>query len=304
SFIPEANASVTSDYSKRFPVTQGDSLGILLGNSGGSLNQPVQELYNASSFTGVDVVNTNSGYLAYFSNKITISGTGIKLISIKANYTQKNDPMIYDSSLVGYYDMETLTPDNKLADLSGNGNSLDNSGGLLVGESFGKINNAILFDGTSKYFYSFSPVFNLTSNITVSSWVKTNTGGNIVTKTTNWNQGFALQRVFNSFDWFYFVTGSGNTFKATNSNIKSALNDTWQFIIGVHKDDINLIYINGKLEKTLTGVTNVITSSTGSMNIGSIGNGIHNFNGLIDEVRIYNRALSDSEIQALYNATK
>jgi hypothetical protein len=103
-------------------------LGILLGNSGGSLNQPVQELYNASSFTGVDVVNTNSGYLAYFSNKITISGTGIKLISIKANYTQKNDPMIYDSSLVGYYDMETLTPDNKLADLSGNGNSLDNSG--------------------------------------------------------------------------------------------------------------------------------------------------------------------------------
>jgi hypothetical protein len=29
-----------------------------------------------------------------------------------------------------------------------------------------------------------------------------------------------------------------------------------------------------------------------------------NFKGLIDEVRLYNRALSDTEIQALYNATK
>jgi hypothetical protein len=28
------------------------------------------------------------------------------------------------------------------------------------------------------------------------------------------------------------------------------------------------------------------------------------FDGLIDEVRIYNRALSDSEVSALYNATK
>jgi hypothetical protein len=28
------------------------------------------------------------------------------------------------------------------------------------------------------------------------------------------------------------------------------------------------------------------------------------FNGLIDEVRVYNKALSDSEIKALYDATK
>jgi hypothetical protein len=31
---------------------------------------------------------------------------------------------------------------------------------------------------------------------------------------------------------------------------------------------------------------------------------IVNFKGLIDEVRIYNRALSDAEIKALYDATK
>jgi hypothetical protein len=30
----------------------------------------------------------------------------------------------------------------------------------------------------------------------------------------------------------------------------------------------------------------------------------HRFNWIIDDVRIYNRALTDSEIQVLYNATK
>jgi hypothetical protein len=71
SFIPEANASVTSDYSKRFPKTIGDSLGILLDNGTGSTkNQPVQE-----SGTGVDIVLTNTGYTAVFGKGNSISGT-------------------------------------------------------------------------------------------------------------------------------------------------------------------------------------------------------------------------------------
>ena len=80
--LTQASASSTSDYSKRYPRVIWDSLGILLGNSGGSLNQPVQELYVANSFTGVDVVNTNSGYLAVFGNKGSdrVSGSGITLL--------------------------------------------------------------------------------------------------------------------------------------------------------------------------------------------------------------------------------
>jgi hypothetical protein len=74
SFITEAHASVTSDYSKRFPSTTGDSLGILLGNSGSSLNQPVQE-----SGTGVDIINATGSYLMQFDNTTKVSGTGVNL---------------------------------------------------------------------------------------------------------------------------------------------------------------------------------------------------------------------------------
>lgn len=85
SLVPTAFASSTSDYSQRIPRSTGDSLGILLDSStGATKNQPVQELLSAS-FTGVDVVNTNSGYMAVFSNKTSdnVSGTGFLLSQIK-----------------------------------------------------------------------------------------------------------------------------------------------------------------------------------------------------------------------------
>ena len=67
---------VYAGYETRIPVTRGSTLGILLGNTGASLNQPVQENYSAGSFTGVDVVNTNTGYLAVFGNGYSVSGSG------------------------------------------------------------------------------------------------------------------------------------------------------------------------------------------------------------------------------------
>jgi hypothetical protein len=76
-FVPNAYAGVSSDYSKRSPKTSGDTLGILLAS--GSL-QPVQE-----SGSGVDVVLTRSGYVAYMSQKKTISGTGTLLKVLTAN---------------------------------------------------------------------------------------------------------------------------------------------------------------------------------------------------------------------------
>ena len=37
---------------------------------------------------------------------------------------------------------------------------------------------------------------------------------------------------------------------------------------------------------------------------GNVSGSSHPFNGVIDEVRIYNRVLSAAEIQAIYSATK
>ena len=65
-------------------------------------------------------------------------------------------------------------------------------------------------------------------------------------------------------------------------------------------------YIDGKLIQNTYGKTNYQPTNA-PLEIGhwwSSNNFTRLFNGLIDEVRIYNRALSDSEILSLYNATK
>src|SRR5262249_50103824 len=67
-------------------------------------------------------------------------------------------------------------------------------------------------------------------------------------------------------------------------------------------------YVNGVLARTITGLSGNIIQTTGAFKIGSRSanqvslDPLSRFNGLIDEVGIYNRALSASEILAIVNA--
>ncbi|MDD2565908.1 MAG: prepilin-type N-terminal cleavage/methylation domain-containing protein [Candidatus Gracilibacteria bacterium] len=283
---PLLNQVFAFDYSNRKANTKGDTLGILL--SSGSL-EPVENL-KSLTFTGVDLINEGTGkYITKLSNTETINDTILSK---------------YSSGLVGYWDMESTTIDGKLKDLTGNGNDLSISGVIQIGNGVGKFNKATSFDGTSKYFYKDSSDFNFDGNFTIIAWANTFTGGNIVTKTTNWKDGYALQRVFNNKNYFTFVTGSGTGFAPANSLNNSILDNNWQMVSGIHNKDTNIIYINNIMYGTKTGALSITTPSINTFNIGSVGNGLHNFSGIIDEVRIYNRALSDTEISVLYNNTK
>jgi hypothetical protein len=89
-------------------------------------------------------------------------------------------------------------------------------------------------------------------------------------------------------------------------NIPNLAEDVWKFYVYVFKKDANqqLNYING----TLVNSSNLQGGDYG--NISEIYLGLYWWScldashGLFDEFRIYNRALSDSEIKALYDATK
>jgi hypothetical protein len=59
------------------------------------------------------------------------------------------------------------------------------------------------------------------------------------------------------------------------------------------------LYVNGALVRTVTGTNQNIVAGTQPLRIGNSNASIsEGFNGLIDEVRIYNRALSAAEISA------
>ncbi|MBI4690050.1 MAG: LamG domain-containing protein [Nitrospirae bacterium] len=74
--------------------------------------------------------------------------------------------------------------------------------------------------------------------------------------------------------------------------------NSWTFLVGLIDNGSIKLYVNGILESTSTSTAHL---SPINLMIGKIQDNRSSYwNGKIDDVRIYNRALSDSEIQELY----
>jgi hypothetical protein len=83
--------------------------------------------------------------------------------------------------------------------------------------------------------------------------------------------------------------------------------NTWTHLAIVATSASTKLYVNGILTQQVFAAFSLGSGSTANTVIGGTGEGPGGnndpFNGLIDEVRVYNRALSDSEIQDVYNFT-
>jgi len=105
---------------------------------------------------------------------------------------------------------------------------------------------------------------------------------------------------------YYVNVISGNACHGTSSTL--TLN-TWNFV-GVTSENVTggqncSFYINGKLNSITLASGNRLDPVTQYAMIGCFGPTCSNrkFNGIIDEVMIWNRALSSDEISQLYNST-
>ena len=78
----------------------------------------------------------------------------------------------------------------------------------------------------------------------------------------------------------------------------------WRNYIVTYEGSIVKIYIDGILDKATSTSGILANFSTAVLQIGSSDNGFDWFNGKLDDLRIYDRALSDVEVQTLYNAEK
>jgi len=74
-----------------------------------------------------------------------------------------------------------------------------------------------------------------------------------------------------------------------NQVITSAISAGWNYITQTYDGSIQKLFVNGEL-KTSQALTELIDTNSNSLMIGSL------FNGTIDEVRIYNRSLSSTDI--------
>jgi N-acetylneuraminic acid mutarotase len=193
-------------------------------------------------------------------------------------------------------------------DSSGNGND----GNLTNGPTWtsGKIGGALSFDGVDDFV-----VIPATSDLdlqtlSIFSWVYSSNyiqDGFIFEKTTN---GFSNTQ-YNLFLWnnnkIYLRTKPPNAGSEYEGDLRTDTNlSSWNLISGTYDGASKKIYINSNMVASMSWSSPVDTNPNGISKIGaysnSSGGSDYCFNGKLDDIRIYNRALSAAEVQALYNS--
>lgn len=97
-------------------------------------------------------------------------------------------------------------------------------------------------------------------------------------------------------DWFTFTFGRSNP--SYNVDFQAYVKDDWQFLCSVYKDGIILNYVDGVLTSTKT--LDINTNGANQFYVGTFPMHVYCFVGALDEIRLYDRALSKQEIQALF----
>ncbi len=84
-----------------------------------------------------------------------------------------------------------------------------------------------------------------------------------------------------------------------------ALN-SWSHVVAVLNLTSGTIttYVNGVVDRTVTGLTGSVSAATNSIQIGAFSGGSYSFNGRIATARLYNRNLTASEITQNFNALR
>lgn len=226
------------------------------------------------------------------------------LITIKAS--AQIPSYVPTNSLVGYWPFE-----GNANDASIHSNNGIVTGATLTQDRFGKPNFAYSFNGGANYIQvANDSSFNFTKNrMTVSLWMLTaviTPVNNVHTLISKQSSSGANQSGFNiakenSLTYLLIKNGANSTQGYSRVPSASLLN-SWHHIVFVSDSGILKSYLDGQLIKTDT--TNAaIGLSTQALRFGKpIYSTVNSeFNGSLDDIGIWNRALTQQEITGLYN---
>ena len=252
-----------------------------------------QLLGNVETFT---VTNLLSNTTYYFAMKV---GDEVPNWSGVSNSPSGKTSVVVVGELAGEWHFEegigTTT-----ADTSGNNNR-----GTLINSpvwTTGKVGSGLQFDGQNTYVsVNDSNSLDVTTAISIEAWVKTA----VITT----DGGTVVRRVVDK--GVYALGASNQAFFRINSGFISKLWSSsdvniWHHLVGTYDSAGGIgnmkLYQDGVLVASST-YTGTINTNTSILNIGRQSSTVGRFNGVIDEVRLYNRAISASEVLQHYESS-
>jgi len=287
-------------------------------------------LSNNNLLKSLDSIKTQligiSTQLSALNTQLALSNTNIttintQLVSLNQQYTdllakfnslllQLNNitPFSLTTGLVAYYPFT-----GNAYDSSGNGNNGNVNGASLTSDRFGNSNSAYYFNGSSNFISVTNKTLTLSGNFTVSCWVKIN---NLTPSYfdeaifSQWDDRKATKfligyRNENTQSGFSFYKYGSNAVGYNNYQTNWSSNTTWNQIVATYEQGfVSKIYINGSMAYTTPSVPAALSNPSSTVTPIEIGHahgqyGDLWFNGLIDDIRVHSRILSDAEISYL-----
>jgi len=237
--------------------------------------------------------------LGTFTVSLTVTGPLGSDTETKTNYMTVGD------CLEAYWPFDTIVSNDTTYD------SLGNHHGFIGGTLSlidGVKNKALRFAGDGNWVQIDNPVVN-EPPYTVCAWARSFSSSSTSHKyiianggQSSESYGFALSQDDSPHGW---AVQTRHDYLHSEATYETDCTE-WAFVCAVYQGtdpgDSVLLYVNG--EKVSAEVPTVSTahSTVHNLFIGKTSDGAdHYFNGDIDEVRVYSRALSDDEIDSLYN---
>jgi tetratricopeptide (TPR) repeat protein len=289
---------------------------------GADIGTPSEALLNWTPGVGVKAhriyVGTNPDDLKYMGRFEVNHTSQVQLPELEKNQTywwridaEKSDGSILKGKLLNFLTGQMIgwwqfdQTDGK-AVFDSSSNELD---GKLVGDahiiSDLEKGNVLTLDGNGDYMYvGNSPLLNFVNSMTLAAWIKTSSSDrlchDIFSKGEGcWRLGLDIWEDSLSFYCCGLHIPQADTYYLIF--VQANLNDgKWHHVAGVYDGRSMSIYIDGQLDKS-AAATGALNTRTWPVLIGAnpTGGG-REWNGLIDDARIYSYALSEDEVRELY----
>lgn len=199
-------------------------------------------------------------------------------------------------------------------DESGNGNNGTVNGASLTTDRFGVVNKAYSFDGVDDFIeIPNSNSISITGDISLCAWVKTNGQNNL-------NYQTIISKRETYWTWEYNMTLSYHNNVVHNTKLIGSralgmgiqeqgwsftpyLTNVWEQWVVIFKNNQIAIYKNGNLD-CLQNFSLIPVNQNAPLLFGKnlLGDVSEQFNGSLDDIGIWNRALTECEIKDLYNS--
>lgn len=212
--------------------------------------------------------------------------------------------------LVAYYPFTGNANDE-----SGNGHHGDVRGDTILTEDMiGETGKAYYFDGDRDYIYLGTDSAFAPEEFSVCAWFKTSSSG-------GWQSIYGLsygagpRREFNLRVWYWAVYGYYDVLALKISDkflngTTNVVDGQWHHVVATRAGSVARLFLDGELEAESESMPDPVSGRSPALPyyIGAVyETGDHapanyEFQGSIDEVRLYNRALSSDEISELSNS--